>query len=59
MTITNGEKTMTLEELAQKICNSLFEDNDIACWDGSCPAANHCRYGHNGMIDWLKERLEQ
>lgn len=52
MTITDGNKTMTLEELAKKICNSF--DCDRYC-DGGCPAAHLCHEGHNGMLDWLRK----
>lgn len=49
MTITDGEKTMTLEELAQKICDSYAE-----CVEGECPAFACCFKG-GGMIKWLRE----
>lgn len=52
MIITDGEKTMTLEELAKKICDH-FDQED--CYDGGCPAAAYCRHAHNGMIDWLRK----
>lgn len=55
MTITDGEKTMTLEELARKMCRSMFAANEETCWDGSCPAADYCTKNHNGMIDWLRD----
>lgn len=57
MEITDGEKSMTLEELAQKLCRYISDyDNECAgCYDGSCPAAEHCRHGHNGMIDFLRK----
>lgn len=50
MTITDGEKTMTLEELAQKLCKR-YE----ACADDGCPAAGLCGYKHNGMVALLRE----
>ena len=52
MIITDGEKVMTLQELATRICNSFDEADD--CWD-KCPASAYCRHGHNGMIDWLRK----
>lgn len=60
MIITDGEKTMTLVELACRICNSIAStDDDCAgCHDGSCPAIQYCRHGHNGMIDWLRKVLQ-
>jgi hypothetical protein len=51
MTITDGEKTMTLEELAKKICDSFTECD-------KCPAEKHCTYLHNGMCDWLRKVAE-
>lgn len=60
MIILDGENAMTLEELARRICNTLTEesDDDFACYNGRCPAADYCRHGHNGMIDWLKRMVE-
>lgn len=50
MIIKDGEKTMQLEELARKICNSYTAE---AC--DKCPALDYCYDGHNGMADWLQE----
>lgn len=60
MIITDGEKVMTLQELAARICNSISSEKDdcAGCYDGSCPAAAYCRHGHNGMIDWLRKVLK-
>lgn len=55
MIVTDGEKVMTLEELAKKMCRDLTATNDEACWDGTCPAEAYCRHEHNGMIDWLRK----
>lgn len=57
MKIKDGEKTMTLEELAATICNSISNEKDdcAGCYDGSCPADAYCRHGHNGMLDWLRK----
>lgn len=52
MIVTDGEKVMTLQELATRICNSYDMDD---C--DKCPATEHCRAGHNGMIDWLRKVL--
>lgn len=59
MIVTDGEKVMTLQELATRICNSIAEKDDdcTGCYDGSCPATKYCRHGHNGMIDWLRKVL--
>lgn len=51
MIITDGKNVMTLEELAKKICDRCD------CYDESCPAAEYCRHGHNGMIHWLRKVL--
>lgn len=50
MTIKDGDKTMTLEELAYRICNSY---DDAGC--DECPAASYCHSGHNGAVDWLRK----
>lgn len=52
MIITDGEKIMTLQELALRICNS-YDDNDNGC--DACPAVAHCHNGHNGMMEWLRK----
>lgn len=52
MIITDGEKTMTLEELAGKICSSFEE-----CEEGKCPGFNECRVKQNGILVWLKKVL--
>ena len=60
MIVTDGEKVVTLEELARKICHEI-SNQDIgydSCYDGSCPAAGECRHGHNGMLDWLRKVLK-
>lgn len=57
MIVLNDGQAMTLEELAQRICNNIsnYENDGRGCYDGSCPAAANCRHGHNGMIDWLRK----
>lgn len=52
MIVTDGEKFMTLQELAKRICDSYDMDD---C--DECPASKHCRAGHNGMLDWLRKVL--
>lgn len=54
MIITDGEKTMTLEELAEKIC----ESRDCG-WDESCPFADNCWRGHNGLVEHLRGLLNE
>ena len=58
MIITDGEKVMTLEELAQEVCAHISGADAAGCYDGSCPAAEHCRHKHNGMIHWLRKALK-
>lgn len=58
MIITDGEKVMTLQELAQAMCHKISGADAGGCFDGSCPAADQCRHGHNGMLDWLQEVLK-
>lgn len=58
LTITDGEKTLTLEELAQKLCEHFSGAEAVGCYDGSCPGADYCTYKHNGMVDLLREVLE-
>ena len=58
MIITNGEIVMTLEELAQELCCKIRGSDASGCFDGSCPAAEYCRHGHNGMLDWLRKVLK-
>lgn len=57
MNIIDGEKTMPLEELAGKICRSIYAADAEACWNGICPAADYCPPAHCGMIDWLRELI--
>lgn len=55
MIVTDGEKVMTLEELALKICREISGEDAEGCYYGKCPAEEYCRYGHNGMIDLLRK----
>ena len=43
-------RAMTDEELAAFLCNQ----QDVTGCSG-CVAIDFCHYGHNGMIDWLKQ----
>ena len=58
MNIIDKEKTMTLEELAGKICRSIRAADDEACWNGRCPAADYCRKSLNGKTYWLQELID-
>lgn len=49
MTITDGEKTMTLEELADKICKSYADCPE------ECPGFAYCRFKRNGTLVWLQK----
>ena len=48
MIVTDGEKYMTLEELAARICDSIER-----C--GDCPVGDSCCKGHNGWEEWLRK----
>lgn len=54
ITITDGDKTLTLtlEELATKICKSYKE-----CKEGECPGFAYCRHKKKGTIVWLQKVL--
>jgi hypothetical protein len=58
MKITDGDKVLPLEKLAEHLCYGLTVEDNEACYNGECPAADYCRHGHNGMIDWLRKVLE-
>jgi hypothetical protein len=51
MIVKDGDRFITLEELAKLLCGKLD------CFEDGCPAAAHCRHGHNGMIDWLRKLI--
>lgn len=54
-TATNGDRIRRMkdEELAAFLCNiSTIHDGE---WCDPCIASSHCRPGHNGFLDWLKE----
>lgn len=55
MIVTDNGKTMTLAELAARLCHSFECDRYN---DGGCPAASYCSVGHNGMLDWLRKVLQ-
>lgn len=57
MIVLENGKAITLEELAQELCHNISGADAGGCFDGSCPAAEYCRHGHNGMIDWLRKVL--
>lgn len=45
-------KTYTIEEIAQKICESYEE-----CKEGECPGFAYCRHERKGTIVWLQKVL--
>lgn len=47
-------KTYTLEEIADKICESYDE-----CVEGKCPGFDFCRPLHNGVLEWLRKVMEE
>lgn len=53
MNIADGDKTITLEQLAAAICNSYAECTE------ACPAFGKCYRGHTGTIYWLRDILER
>ena len=59
MKIVDGEKNMTLEELAQKLCQYVSGVEAAGCYDGSCPAADLCRHKRNGMVELLRKVVEK
>ena len=59
--MTNYEriKAMSVDELASFLCNIFIAEAEVEVEDPCtiCPARNHCRYGHNGMKDWLESEV--
>ena len=55
-TITNADRirSMTDEELAEFICHNV-SNGTVNC--AFCAAAEFCRMGHNGWLDWLREEV--
>ena len=45
-------RAMTDEELAEFMCHNV-SNGTVNC--AFCAAAEFCRMGHNGWLDWLKE----
>ena len=54
--ITNADRirAMTDEELAEFMCHNV-SNGTVNC--AFCGAAEFCRMGHNGWLDWLKEEV--
>lgn len=54
---TNADRirSMTDEELAEFMCHNV-SNGTVNC--AFCVAAEFCRMGHNGWLDWLKQESE-
>ncbi len=48
-------KQMSKEDLAKFLCGLMSADD---C-EVTCPAREHCRFQHNGLIDWLEREVEE
>lgn len=49
------EKSYTIEEIAQKICESYEE-----CTEGVCPGFDYCDVRKkNGILEWLRKVVEE
>lgn len=55
---TNADRirAMSDKELAEFLCH--FRSDDAATCSG-CKSEHYCRPGHNGMIDWLQQPVEE
>ena len=47
-------RAMTDEELAEFMCHNV-SNGTVNC--AFCAAAEFCRMGHNGWLDWLKQEV--
>lgn len=56
MTNADRIRAMSDEELAEFLCH--FRSDDAATCSG-CKSEHYCRPGHNGMIDWLQQPVEE
>ena len=54
--ITNADRirAMSDEELAEFMCHNV-SNGTVNC--AFCAAAEFCRMGHNGWLDWLREEV--
>jgi len=55
MTVFEEIKSMSIEDLAQEICQ-YFDMHDIEC--EKCPAYKFCYKGHNGMKNYLNSEVK-
>ena len=58
MTNADHIRSMSDEELAMFLCNFRSCDADEYICEG-CKAAQYCRAGHTGTIDWLQQPAEE
>lgn len=60
VSVTNADRirSMSNEELAIFLCNFRSCDADEYICEG-CKAAQYCRAGHAGTIDWLQQPAEE
>ena len=56
MTNADRIRAMSDKELAEFLCH--FRSDDAATCSG-CKSEHYCRPGHNGMIDWLQQPVEE
>ena len=45
---------MDVEDVAALLCDAISDKVDCE----NCPATDKCRRGHNGMLDWLNEEVQ-
>lgn len=50
-------KAMTIDEMAEDLCDQISEHEQLGC--GFCPAYNKCYKGHYGMKDYLEEEIDE
>jgi len=55
--VTNADRirAMTDEELAEFMCHNV-SNGTVNC--AFCAAAEFCRMGHNGWLDWMREEVK-
>ena len=56
MTNADRIRAMSDKELAEFLCH--FRSDDAVTCSG-CKSEHYCRPGHNGMIDWLQQPVEE
>lgn len=46
---------MDVEDVATVLCDVILDKAN--CDD--CPFTDRCRFGHNGVLDWLNEEVKE